>query len=150
MRSGLTILMLVAALGALALAPGSAPGRDVPRILDVQYYEDLEDGYRYNVVATVKGAETVDINMGGHRAKGRLSGQIGPATGGGKDWFFRHRPFVRAVRQKLQRDGTATVFVSAAASGSSIGKRCTLILEPDPVYGDFAGGDCNLVVVGTP
>ena len=148
----LTFTLAVAAvlLGA-ALPAAGARVPHAPHILGLQYYEDLEDGYRYNVAATIKGDPgSVTAKLGGHTAKGRPSDKIGPATGGGKDWFFRRRSFVRAVREKLERDGTATLFVSASDSGYSIGKTCTLTFEPDPVYGDFADGECDLTVVGMP
>jgi hypothetical protein len=143
----------VLAVSLFATATASAPANSArPHILDLQYYEDLEDGPRYNLTATIKGDPAdVRIRMGGRTAVGRLSHQISP-SGQGKSWFFRHRVFVRAVRDKLERDGSATLDVGAFSQSASTIKRCTLVLQPDPVYGDFAGGDCQRVVngAGTP
>jgi hypothetical protein len=144
-------LSVAAAVLAAALPAAAAGGSSRPHILDVQYYEDLEDGYRYNVAATIKGEPTaVSAQMGRYTAKGRRSDNIGPASGGGKDWFFRHRSFVRAVRERLESTGTATLYVAASRSNYSITKRCVLTFEPDPVYGDFAGSECDLTAVGQP
>ena len=144
----LVTLGLAAVIAGLALAPATASPPSRPHILDLQYYEDLEDGPRYNLTATIKGDPAdVRIRMGGRTAVGRLSHRISP-SGAGKSWFFRHRVFVRAVREKLERDGTATLDVGAFSQRASTIKRCTLVLEPDPVYGDFAGGDCRRVVNG--
>jgi hypothetical protein len=143
-----TALALIGALFAAALPASAAGGSVRPHILDLQYYEDLEDGPRYNVVATIKGDPAdVRIRMGGRTAVGHLNTHISP-TGPGHSWFFRHRAFVRAVREKLQRDGTATLTVGAFTQRATTIKRCTLTLEPDPIYGDFAGGECHRVING--
>jgi len=142
-RSGLTILAIAAALAALAIAPASAHAPGKPHVLALEYYEDLEDGPRYNVTATIKGdAEVVNAVYGSHKYSGRLSHQISP-TGPGKSWLFRQRSFVKKLRADLNADGFASVIVTAAGAGGGVIKACSLSLQPDPVYGDYAGGECK-------
>ena len=146
MRSGLAILLLASALAAVALASATAdtpPKR--PHILELQYYEDLEDGPRYNVTATVTGEpEVVRATHRNDDTTGRLSHNISP-SGRGKSWFFRDRGFVRGLRADLRADGVATVDVQTIGLYGIQAKRCSLVLEPDPVYGDFAGGECHRI-----
>jgi hypothetical protein len=133
------VLIAVPVAGAQTAGP---PGV-APRILALEYYEDREDGFRYNVVATVKGRATeVRARSGDTRARGRLSGHI-TTTGPGKLWFFRGRSFVRAMRRDLADDGTARVGVAARGDGGQSRKGCRLELGFDPIFGESATGDCR-------
>lgn len=128
---------------ALPAAGAPASGAAGPRILALEYYEDVEDGFRYNVVATIRGAaQAVVARSGRRRAAGRLSGHIS-STGPGKLWFFRRRGFVKAVRADLADDARARISVTARGGGAGSRKRCTLALELDPLFGESATGDCR-------
>lgn len=143
------IALLLAAGVALALAAVPALATDAkrglagPRIAELEYYEDREDGYRYNVAARIKGkADKASARIGKVRSPGRESSTIS-GGGKGKTWFFRSRKFVRAVRGALESSGRATVLVRVRGNGVTQRKRCSLIFEPDPQFGDYAGGDCR-------
>jgi hypothetical protein len=129
---------------AAAAAASSSATAAKPHILEFQYSQDYEGiGTHYEVGATVKGeAESVTARLGQLTAEGRLSGHIRP-SGPGRLWFFESHPFVKALRADLQADGTATVAVRAANQGELVRKRCTLDFQPDPQFGDFAGGRCK-------
>jgi hypothetical protein len=137
---------ILLALVSAAPPPSVADAGQPPRIVDVQYYQDLEDGKHYNVLADVsRKPDEVTARSGGLKAEGRLSGHIGPAGGPrqGKSWFFRQKRFVKAVRADLADDGVATLKVRARNEAGTMRKLCTLTLEPDPIFGDFADGDCK-------
>lgn len=146
--AALACLVALAPLGGAPTAAAGPDGRAAaarPHILEFEYYEDLEDGRRHNVSATIRGkAEKLTARLGDLRASARVSGQIGT---GGRDkhvWFFRERKFVRAIRAELENDGSLKVAVRATAAGDYVNrKRCTLEFEPDPTYGDYAGGECR-------
>ncbi len=141
--SGLAILVVPGAASAF-----TAVAEQPPRIVGAQYYEDLEDGKRYNVLADVsRKPADVSAKLGALRARGRLSRSIGPGGGPrkGKSWFFRRKSFVAAMRADLAADGVATLKVRAQNGAGVVRKLCTLRLEPDEVYGDFAGGSCKRI-----
>ena len=143
----------VCVLAVTAAAVPSATASAAPNILEAEYYEDLEDGYRYNVSATIRGeVDGVTAKSGSFRTGGH-SGHIGE---GGRDkttWFFRERKFVKRVRADLYADGFAVVTITAInelmhgdhAVIEITKKRCELRLEPDPQFGDYATGDCDKV-----
>lgn len=142
-------LALAAALALLALAAVPALGADGergapgPRLAELEYYEDLEDGFRYNVAARIKGkADRASARIGKVRSPGRESRSIG-GGGKGKTWFFRKRKFVRAVRVALETTGRATVTVRVRGKAGRQRKRCTLMFQPDPQFGDYARGECR-------
>ena len=141
-------LMSVVALAAVLLVvvpAAGAPKDNRPHLIALEFYEDLEDGQRYNLVATVTGqAEIVEAKVGPRVSGARLSRNIGP-EGRGESWFFRKRGFVRVVREDLYSDGYAKLKVGVVAGRHVVIKTCELILEPDPVYGDYASGDCRRV-----
>lgn len=142
MRKNAAPIVLALAVSLIAGLPaaGAAGG---PRIAELEYYEDLEDGRRHNVVATIKGnADKASARIGKVRSNGRESGHIGPG-GKGKSWFFRERRFVKAVRGALASTGTARVRVKAKLGDDARRKVCTLEFEPDPTFGDYATGDCR-------
>lgn len=142
-RAAIGAVLTAAAIAAVVVAPAGAGREAPPRILGLEYYEDREDGYRYNVVATVKRRATeVRARIGDRRAEGRRSGHVS-TTGPGKLWFFRERGFVRAVREALEAEGMARVSVLAAGDAGTARKRCRLELEIDPIYGGFATGECR-------
>jgi hypothetical protein len=140
------MLAALLAFGAAVPATGApADPAGAPRILGLDYYEDREDGFRYNVVATIKGrADEVRARSGRRGAAGRRSDRIS-TTGPGKLWFFRDRRFVKAVRRELADDGSARVAIAASGPGGRSRKRCRLALELDPVFGESATGDCRRV-----
>ncbi len=126
---------------AIGTAVAAAPTK--PHILELEYYEDLEDGPRYNVATTIRGdAVLVKAIYDGDKTDGRLSGHISEG-GRSSTWFFRERAFVKQLRADLNADGYAEVTVRAAGKTAIVDKLCTLTLQPDPVYGDYASGDCK-------
>jgi hypothetical protein len=141
-RSSVIFLAAIAAIasaGGMAVGGGGVP----PRILALEYYEDREDGFRYNVVATIKGqAEEVRATSGERHASGRLSGHIS-TTGPGKLWFFRDRRFVKHVRRDLEQNGATRIAVVATNDSGATRKRCRLEFELDPVFGGSATGACR-------
>ena len=140
-------LLVSAALIALAVALPSAAtagSTPVPRIHEVAYYEDLEDGKRHNIHADVSRKPVgVSAKVNGVRSEARLSRHIGPGSGPAKSWFFRDKKFVRAFLADLHDDGVAKVKVWAANEAGVARKRCRMELETDPLYGDSATGDCK-------
>jgi hypothetical protein len=143
------IAALALALAASALAaPKGGVGQPPPRIVGAEYYEDLEDGKRYNVLADVsRKPDRVIAKSGRIKAEGRRSDRIGPGGGPrkGKSWFFRQKRFVDAVRADLDDDGVAMLKVQARNEAGVARKLCTLRLERDDAFGDFAGGDCKKI-----
>ena len=138
------LLALAAVVACVAAAPtAAAPG--APKVLEAEYYEDLEDGYRYNIDATIRGdVEKVTAKSGSFRTNGH-SGHIGE---GGRDkttWFFRERQFVKRVRADLYADGFALLTIKAINDAGVTKKLCELNLEPDPQFGDYASGDCDRI-----
>jgi hypothetical protein len=135
--------LLVALLSlAAATGPASAAG-GAPKLVKAEFYEDLEDGPRYNVDAAVKGdAGKVTARSGSFRTNGHLSGHI---SGPGKSrvWFFREHQFVKRVKADLYADGFATLVIKVSSDAGSVKKLCELNLEPDPQFGDYASGDCD-------
>jgi hypothetical protein len=141
-RSSVIFLAAIAAIasaGGMAVGGGGVP----PRILALEYYEDREDGFRYNVVATIKGrADEVRARSGARHASGRLAGHIS-TTGPGKLWFFRDRRFVKEVRRDLEQNGVTRIAVVATNDSGMTRKRCRLEFELDPIFGGSATGDCR-------
>jgi hypothetical protein len=147
-RTAVLALTATAALAACIPAAGAARTSPppTPRIVEVLYYEDTEDGKRYNVVADVARRPIgVSAKANGVRTEGRLSRHIGPGGGPrkGKSWFFRDKRFVKAFRADLHDDGVSKLKVWAANEGGVVRKRCTMVLEVDPLYGESAEGDCR-------
>jgi hypothetical protein len=143
--SALGLCAAVVLLGVVSAAATTRATQARPHILGLEYYEDLEgiSGRRYNVGATIKGdTDKVKVALGELTATGHLSRRISP-RGAGKSWYFRDRGFVRAVREDLNADGTATLTVHAA--GSSVVKSCFLVLGFDPLYGDYGRGECTRI-----
>jgi hypothetical protein len=138
-------LILISAASTAASESRAGAGQ-APRIVGAEYYEDLEDGKRYNVLADVsRKPEDVTAKLGALSAKGRLSRHIGPGGGPrkGKSWFFRQKRFVKSMRADLAADGVATLKIRARNGAGVARKLCTLRLEPDDTFGDFAGGECK-------
>lgn len=134
--------MLIAFPAAAVGLSGAGDAAKPPKLIALQYYEDLEDGKRHNVVADLKGKPNrVRAKAGGVKAEGRLSKNIGPGEGNAKSWFFRKKAFVKQVLAEFAADGTARVKVKAGAG--AVREICLLELEPDPDFGDFAEGDCE-------
>jgi hypothetical protein len=140
-------LLVTAALASLAVAVPSAPAASAPtppRIHEVAYYEDLEDGKRHNIHADVSRKPVgVSAKVNGVRSEARLSRHIGPGSGRAKSWFFRDKKFVKAFLADLHDNGVAKMKVWAANEGGVTRKRCRMKLETDPLYGDSASGDCK-------
>jgi hypothetical protein len=135
-------VLAIAILGLVAAVPAiAAPG--APKILEAQFYEDTEDGYRYNVNAVVRGdVDKVTAKSGSLRTNGH-SGHIGVPGQNKSTWFFREKQFVKQVRADLRADGLATLIVKAINDKGVTKKDCELVLEDDPQFGDFAEGDCH-------
>ena len=116
-------------------------------MLEFTYSQDYEGlGRHYTVGATVKGdADRVSVKGAGGRTATRLSGHIEPAGRDNHLWIVDDHDWIRALRADLQADGAATVTVRAIAGGNAVRKRCALDYEPDPEFGDFAGGKCRRI-----
>jgi hypothetical protein len=114
-----------------------------PHIRQFEYSEDYEGiGRHHSVSATVRGeALRMSARSGTVKADGRLDPVAGPTD----YWDFRDHDFVRALLDDLHDDGTATATVKAVGETRTVRKRCSLLLEPDPEFGDYAAGDCKRV-----
>lgn len=139
----LTACMLVA-VPAAATGETKDSAAAKPQLTAVQYYEDLEDGKRHNVVADLKGdPERVSAKAGTVKAQGRLSGHIGPG-GQVKSWFFRDKAFVKQVLAEFAADGTAAIKIKATNDSGTVRELCLLQLEAgDANFGNFAEGECE-------
>jgi hypothetical protein len=131
---------VVAALAALALAAHADAGNQ-PRILEFEYSEDDEMiGRHHNMYATLKGdAERVVARWNGERSEGKFDDVAGPQS----YWNFRDRDFVRGLLDDLHADGAAVVKVKAVGATRTVRKECSLTLEPDAEFGDYATGPCR-------
>jgi hypothetical protein len=136
------ILLAVGAIGASAAPPPAADAKP-PHILEFEYFEDYEGiGRRYNAFATLKGkANRVTARVGKREADARFDG--GPGVK--KTWDFTGRAFVKKLRFDLEADGRASVKVKAVGDATTVRKVCSLVLERDDQFGDYAGGDCKRV-----
>jgi hypothetical protein len=134
---GISLLALLAAAAPTTAAPGA------PKILEAQYYEDFEDGYRYNISVVIRGdVEKVTAKSGSLRTNGH-SGHIGVPGRNKTTWFFREKRFVKRVRADFEADDLATLIVKASNDKGVTKKACELVLEHDPPLEDFAEGDCH-------
>ena len=144
MRTLLALGALAIALLGVAAASAGVGGGTPPRIADVFYYEDLEDGKRHNIVADVKRDAVVFARADGVESDGRRSRHIGPAGERGfYSYFFREKKFVKHVLADFADNGSARITVFAGTDGGLVRKRCKLVLEPDPVHGDSSSSYCN-------
>ena len=143
-RLGIAPIALAIAVAGASLASAGVGGGQPPKISEVEYYEDLEDGKRHNVTASVKGEAVVWARSGKVRSDGLKSRNVSDSERPGHDlYFFRRKAFVKAVLADFAEDGVVKVRVFAANDGGVVRKRCRLVLEPSPMYGDYAGGDCR-------
>ena len=108
------------------------------------YFEDYERiGRRYNAFATLKGkAKRVSARVGKREADARFDG--GPRS---EEDLGLHRSRLRqeACGSTSKPDGRASVKVKAVGEAITVRKVCSLVLERDDQFGDFAGGDCKRV-----
>jgi hypothetical protein len=134
---------LIALSLALPAAGHADPAPRPPHILEFEYSEDYERiGRHHNAYATLNGdAERVTARVAGVLTAGKLD----DARGLKAYWNFRDRDFMRALLADLHDDGEATVKVKAVGAGRTVRKACTLVLEPDEGYGEYAGGECRRV-----
>jgi hypothetical protein len=142
-----TIAAILLALSTLAIAGPASAAASRAHILEFSYSQDYEGiGRHYTVGATVKGdADRVTVRGAGGRATTRLAGHLSPAGRDNHLWIVDDHAWIRALRADLQSDGAATVIVKAVADGSAVRKSCSMIYEPDPDFGDFAGGRCHRI-----
>lgn len=135
-------LLLASAVTGAAAAPSLADDAKPLRIVEIEYSEDYEGvGRHYSAFATLRGEATrVSARVGELAAQGRLTN-----SGPGEIWDFTDRAFVKGLRKDLEADGLASVTVKAVGEGATVRKRCSLVLERDDEFGDYAGGDCKRV-----
>lgn len=136
-------LGLAAVIAALAMVSASARGTSVPHIHEMQYGTDTEARPFRNLIVWIKGGghdTTVKGLFGDEKASAKLIA-FGPM---GRGWSFGDRSFVRSVRDSLVSTGTADVIVKAVGeTGQTRVKLCSLVYEPDPVFGEAGEGECH-------
>lgn len=139
------IAALTAVLALLAIAVPASASAPSAHIREFTYSQDYEGiGRHYTVGATIKGdAGRVIVKGAGGRTTTRLSGHIQPTGRDAHLWIVDDHAWIRALRADLRADGAATVKVKAVAGGVATRKSCALDVEPDPEFGDFAGGPCH-------
>jgi hypothetical protein len=137
----LVTILLGAAIAIVALVPASAHAPGGPHIKSMQYFTDAEARPYKNVFVYVKGEATaVNAIVGNVKEDGRLVD-----TGRRKDsWFFHGREFIKALQADLHADGVVRALVRAKGEGiPAVVKTCTLVADPDPLFGELAEGDCK-------
>lgn len=139
------IASIAAALSLLAIAVPASASAPAAHVREFTYSQDYEGiGRHYTVGATIHGdADSVSVRGAGGRATTRLAGHISPSGRDNHLWLVDDHAWIRALRSDLRADGAATVKVKAVAAGVTTRKICVLDFQPDPQFGDFAGGPCH-------